>query len=202
MLFMLMTVHRKQKPTILFLLAGVCICVLASELNTIALAMLNNEFFYVTTSVTPLIEEILKSIPVLIFALEFNDRREYVLGAAFAVGVGFAIMENMIIFTSNLNSVNLGMALIRGFVSSLLHAICTGAIGLGISIILAAKKKSIVPLGYFAVLALATTFHGVYNVFVQSDHMVIAMLLPTVSYIAMLAFILTYRKNQKKQKAS
>lgn len=43
-----------------------------------------------------------KALPVLFYAFFFSDDRQRLAQAAFAVGLGFAILENMIMLTQNI----------------------------------------------------------------------------------------------------
>ena len=53
-------------------------------------------------------EELLKALPVLVFAVFFSDDRKDILPAALSVGIGFSILENTAILVQNLTVVTLG----------------------------------------------------------------------------------------------
>ena len=77
-------------------------------------------------------EELLKALPVLVFAVFFSDDRKDILPAAMSVGIGFSILENTAILVQNLTVVTLGWAALRGLSASLMHGLCTMIIGAGL----------------------------------------------------------------------
>ena len=56
-------------------------------------------------TVPPVTEELLKALPVLVFAVFFSDDRKDILPAAMSVGIGFSILENTAILVQNLTVV-------------------------------------------------------------------------------------------------
>ena len=54
-----------------YLLPGMIVCLLAGEVNALLLKLFDGDMRYVTTTITPISEEILKAIPVLYFAVFF-----------------------------------------------------------------------------------------------------------------------------------
>ena len=83
-------------------------------------------------TVPPVTEELLKALPVLVFAVFFSDDRKDILPAAMSVGIGFSILENTAILVQNLTVVTLGWAALRGLSASLMHGLCTMIIGAGL----------------------------------------------------------------------
>lgn len=83
-------------------------------------------------TVPPVTEELLKTLPVLVFAVFFSDDRKDILPAAMSVGIGFSILENTAILVQNLTVVTLGWAALRGLSASLMHGLCTMIIGAGL----------------------------------------------------------------------
>ena len=76
-------------------------------------------------TVPPVTEELLKALPVLVFAAFFSDDRKDILPTALSVGIGFSIWENTAILVQNLATVTLGWAALRGLSASLMHGLCT-----------------------------------------------------------------------------
>ena len=62
-----------------------------------------------------MVEELLKALPVLCYALLLDDSRGRVLPIAMAVGVGFAVLENTVLLVEYLDGVTLAWAVARGF---------------------------------------------------------------------------------------
>ena len=194
-LSLLFIAKKEMRRGVIFLLIGMFVCLLVSEINGLLNNLLSVDFFYLTTSVTPIAEELLKSIPVFVFALLISEKLEDMLPIAFFVGIGFAIMENLILLTQNFGEVTLFWSLIRGFSSGLMHGICTGMVGICVSFI--RKKKKLFYCGILAAFDLAIVYHAIFNATVQANQIwlnYVGFALPVMTYISILVFL---RKNQK-----
>lgn len=191
-LLMMIVADKKSRWLLGFMVVGICISVLSAEVNTILKDALNNkmDYFHITTSVTPLSEEILKALPLLFVAVFITDKRQKLFTGALAIGVGFAVMENTFILLQNIENVSLLWAMIRGFASGLMHFLCTLMVGVGISMI--RKRRKLFFAGTFALLTSATLYHSLFNMLVQSTYMYLGAILPIATYIPLA--ILSYRK--------
>lgn len=193
MALMLFLLEKKSRIVAGFMLIGMFMCVFIGSINGFFLQLFNNEMLYVTTTITPITEEIIKALPVLFFAFVFTDKRETLISISMAVGIGFAIMENMYIMTNGIDSSTVFLALIRGLGAGLMHGICTSAIGIGISFI--HKKKKLFYTGTFALLSTAIIYHAIYNCLVQSKWEYAGFILPIITYIPL---IIAVKKRKKK----
>jgi RsiW-degrading membrane proteinase PrsW (M82 family) len=171
------------------------VSVFGAELNGMLRSLLPMSTFEITIIVTPITEEILKAVPILVYALLISAKKELLFTASMAVGIGFAVLENAF-YLLNDASFNMIDALIRAFGAGLMHGMCTLLVGVGISF--AKKRSKIFVVGTFALLSTAITYHGIYNMLVQSDFEVIGFLLPMATYIPF--FVWRIRKLQKKAK--
>lgn len=184
LLLMMFMLRKRSGLLVGYMLVGIFVSLFVSELNTLILNMFNGDMIYVTTTITPISEEIVKAIPVLFYAIVFSDSRDRVMPIAFATGVGFATFENMVIIVQNIESVTIGWAIIRGFSTALMHAVCTVAVGFGICFI--RKRKKLFYCGTFALLTMACIYHGIFNMLVQSNYRYLGFVLPAVTYIPIL----------------
>ena len=107
MLLSLFIMQKKSRLVVAFILTGTTVCLIAGEINTRIYLAIGKDMLYFTTTVSPVTEELLKALPILLFALFISDNRQKLAQSAFAVGLGFAIMENMIMITQNLYSVDI-----------------------------------------------------------------------------------------------
>ena len=137
---MLPLMEKKTRSVVIFMIVGIFSCLFVSELNSILLKVSHNDMYYVTTTITPVTEEIVKALPVLYFAIFISDDRRTLIANAYAVGVGFALLENIVILVQNISEVSIFWALVRGFGSGLVHGLCTVMIGYGISYIKKRRK--------------------------------------------------------------
>ena len=192
---MLPLMEKKLRRLVVFMIAGIFSCLFVSELNNILLGAFHNDIFFVTTTITPVTEEIVKMLPILFFAIMASDDRSTLITISFAVGVGFALLENVVILTQNVENVTILWALVRGFGSGLVHGICTVMVGWGISYI--KKRRKFFYCGTFALLSAAIIYHAIYNLLVQSQYQYVGILLPTITYIPIILFL---RKNKMKAK--
>ncbi len=184
---MLPLMEKKLSHLVVFMIVGISSCLFVSELNNIFLEVFHNEMFYVTTTITPVTEEIIKMIPILYYAIVISDDRRALIPNAFAVGVGFALLENVVILTQNVENVTILWALVRVFGSGLVHGICTVMVGWGISYI--KKRRKFFYCGTFALLSAAIIYHATYNLLVQSQYQYVGVLLPIVTYIPVIILL-------------
>ena len=195
MLLSLLILEKRSRLVVGFILVGTTVCLFISEFNGLIYEMLGKDMLYFCTTISPVTEEIIKALPILFFAFLISDDRAKLVQASFAIGLGFAILENMIMLTQNLNTIDLSWAIIRGFGAGLMHSVCTVAVGLGISFV--RKRKKLFWCGTLALLMLAVTYHAIYNTIVMSKYKYFGFVLPFVTYVPILVFYLKNRKAQK-----
>ncbi|MCR4605070.1 MAG: PrsW family intramembrane metalloprotease [Eubacterium sp.] len=198
MLLSLFILEKRSRLVVGYILIGMTSCLFVSEINGYLYDDMNKDMLYFCTTVSPITEEIVKGIPILFYAFFVSNNRSKLVQASFAVGLGFAILENMIILTQNIDGITLSWAIIRGFGAGLLHSVCTVAVGLGISFV--RMKKKLFVCGTIALLMLAMTYHAIYNTIVMSEYKYFGFVLPLVTYIAILVLYLVIRKAPKKEK--
>ena len=200
MTLMLFLLEKKPRMTILYMLLGQVICLLAAQLNTLlrdALYGADYDIYAVTVSVTPVIEEILKAIPVIYFGFVISHKKEDLMNVAMALGIGFAILENFYILVVDTAAVTIGWALMRGFSSALLHGICTSLVGYGVSYV--KTRKKLFYTGTFGLLTMAIIIHGLFNAFIQSRYSYVGILLPIAIYIPFVIAPLFKRQNVQRR---
>ena len=190
-LLMACLIEKKARLPIIFVLIGIFISVFAAEINGLFIDLLPMSTFEITIIVTPITEEILKAIPILVFATLLSAKKEALFTASMAVGIGFAVLENAY-YLLNDASFNMIDAVIRAFGAGLMHGMCTLLVGVGISFV--KKRSKIFVVGTFALMSTAITYHGIYNMLIQSDFQVIGVLLPISTYVP---FIVWRIKNKK-----
>ena len=195
LLLMVLLLRKRSRRLVGYMVIGICVSLFVSEFNTLLLGLFHGDTSYVTTTITPISEEIMKALPVLFYALVFSDNRDRVVSIAFATGIGFGMFENMVILVQNIENVTLSWAVIRGFSTALMHGICTVAIGYGICFV--KKRRKLFFCGTFALLSLACIYHGIFNMLVQSTYKNLGFVLPAVTYIPLLFEQYRHYKNKK-----
>jgi len=177
---MLFVFKGDSRTVLLFLMVGIVACLFAGTVNGLILNCLCKDAYYLTLNVTPLVEEIVKGVPVLFFAFSFRPKRQLLLECAVAVGVGFALMENTYILGSG-TDISLLLAVVRGFGAGMMHGICTYCVGYGISFI--RTKRKLFYTGTVTLLSVAIVYHAIYNTLIQSRYSFAGLLLPVASLI-------------------
>jgi len=193
----LIFLDKKARRFIEFMIIGALICTFASSVNSFLYELSGMDYYYVTTNITPISEEVLKAFPVLLFAYAVTDDKKTLLSSSMAVGIGFAVVENILIFIQNDSSLSVIWAIQRVFGASLMHGICTASVGYGISFV--KKRKKLFYTGTFALLVLAMVYHSVYNSVIQSAYLQFGIFIPILTYIPVVTrFIIDYKKTKIK----
>lgn len=188
---------RRARLLLGFMLLGILVAVSSYEINTMVQLALGMSGQDISVRVAPIVEELLKALPVLFYAALACEDRRTLLPLAMSVGIGFALMENTFLLITYIDQVSLGWAVIRGFSTSLSHGMCTLLVGYGMQFLKLQKKLFYT--GIFGLLSLAMNFHAVFNLLIQSSYDWVGMLLPIVTY---LVFRLLTAKQRKRERAA
>ena len=175
---------NRSRLVVGFVMIGMFFCLFASEVNGMIVNTGIFDMTYITTNLTPAVEELMKAFPILFFAAIVSDDRKTLLSISMAVGIGFAILENAYIMVKSIETVTISWAVVRGIGAGLMHGLCTMGVGLGASFV--RKKRMLFVPGTFALLIMAEIYHGCYNLLVQSRYRYAGILLPGVTYAVIL----------------
>jgi hypothetical protein len=133
-------------------------------INGRVIEWLHADFTFYSRTIAPVVEELLKAA-FLIF-LFVRNRIGFMIDAAivgFAVGAGFAMAENVYIATIAPDA-NLGVWVIRGFGTAVMHGGATAVFGV-MAQSWTDRHDTINPLLYLPGLAVAIALHAVFNFF-------------------------------------
>lgn len=158
--------HGRGRRMILFLLGGVTVCLLSSYINTYLAAALGLSFQSASLEIAPMVEEIMKFLPVLFFILVFEPKKEDIAESILMTAVGFATFENACYLTSN-GAAHILHLLIRGFGAGSMHVVCGFLVAVGILYLW--NRAWVRITGTIGLLAVAITYHGIYNILVSQD---------------------------------
>ena len=197
LLLSLPLLQKTSRRVMVFILIGISAALFISEINGLLLRLMGYDTLYVTTTVTPATEEIIKAIPILIYAFVISDNRDKLISSSFALGIGFALFENTYILVNSVEAVSIEWALVRGFSTALMHGICTAAVGYGMSFV--KKRKKLFYCGTFALLLMAIIYHGIFNMLVQSTDWLkyFGFVLPVATYIPVVISLIYRVKNKQ-----
>ncbi len=187
LLLAILICKNESRTLLFFFFIGTVVALFCGEFTGIfiSISSLGNTVF--TSNISPFIEELFKAIPILLYAFTENPKRQLLLECAALVGVGFAVLENAYVLAGNLGFVTIPLATIRGFGAGLMHGLCTMCVGYGASFI--HTRKKVFYSGTIAILAAVSIYHAIYNMLVLSEHQLVGVLLPTVTFIPIWIFL-------------
>ena len=186
-LFMMLFIcEKKTRRVLFFMLCGISICLISGQISGYLYSLINSTvtYTYFTVNITPTIEELLKSVPIVTYAFVKRHDDRTVLECAIAVGVGFAILENAFVLSSNIDIISIPLALARGFGSGMMHGLCTLAVGYGMTFVL--YRRKLFYTGSVALLGAAVMYHSLYNILAQSQYQLVGFILPMLTFIPIL----------------
>lgn len=188
--------NRSARKILLFLLLGMFAAFLSGQINTLLVTNAGISSFDASIHYIPIIEESLKAFPIVAYFFALRPKRKEVVEYAVVIGLGFALFENVSIFSQISFGApgwqDVSFALSRGFGASLMHGLCTTILVYGISICM--KWRKLLFTGSFALFSLVCLFHSLFNVLVGSERSFLALVLTIGTY----AFVLLLLKRGKK----
>lgn len=163
--FVMLDVFGTGKPS------TILICMGWGALGAFSLAyVINTEllerglaYANLTSVVAPIIEEILKAL--VLYYLVRDPRFRYIVDGAvygLAVGIGFGLSENVVVYLPDAGEAVLGVALSRTLSTTLMHATASGLVGLSLGRLRRATSTERYTMPVVGIL-LAITLHMVYN---------------------------------------
>lgn len=176
---------------------------LASTTNRFLLDTAGVDYMVLVRFIAPLEEEILKGI-LLLFLVRRKKFTYFVDGAiyGFAIGIGFAVIENYQYLLSSEQSVQLTVAVVRVISTNLMHA--TGSSIIGIAVGLARFSRGTRRSLYAAAgLVLSGGLHVFFNLVSNSTFNNTLVLIGTITVIGVIGFgviILAIRQGIKQSR--
>lgn len=183
----------------LLLACGAALAALSYLANWRAMDELPIGFTNYTKYAAPLVEEPLKAS--LMLALFVRNRIGFMIDAAiagFAIGAGFSLMENAFYLANFVQSANLGVWLVRGFGTAVMHGSSTAAFGVVGQFLLERASRiegsrfRFNPLLFVPGLLAAILIHGLYNHFPNQPLLAMALTL----MLAPLGLIFVFFKSE------
>lgn len=195
LIIMLLIFKGKSRVLLLCLLIGMFMNLFAGELNGLIFKNTSLDYYFVTVNIVPIIEEIFKILPIIVFCYSFNLEKQEFIEYALSIGVGFAILENVSLFVSTNDIITFPLALIRGFGAGLMHVITCYIYVIGLNFV--GKKSYIAISGTVGILTLSILYHSAYNIIVQSKFSYLGFALPLATLIFIFIIQLLKRKKEK-----
>ncbi len=178
---------KNYRRVMTFALAGMTACLLSSYISTFLASVEGVDMAAAAMNVSPIVEEIMKLLPVLFYLAVFEPPKERAVGGILMLAVGFATFENVCYLTEN-GADNLLFLVIRGFGTGTMHVVCGMLVAIGLLYLW--DQRWLRAAGLFGLMTLSITYHGIYNMIVSQPGAiaVIGYMIPIVSVIAVLVF--------------
>lgn len=176
-----------------FLLIGMFLCVLAGEINGLIANNSNMSIQYIAVNISPLVEEILKIIPIIYISFLIKPSKQDLAEFSLSLGVGFATLENISILL-NTGTITIGYAVLRALGAGMMHGICTLIVGIAMHSTIN-KKNMYIP-GTIAALCASVIYHSIYNMLISSKFMILGVILPIITFINIIIFEYIEKKKE------
>ena len=169
LLLAILFLRREERRTLIFLLSGMTSCLLSAYVSSFVSGTVGIDVIAAAYEISPAVEEIMKALPLLFFVLVFEPDKKAVIIGAMLIAVGFATFENVCYLTSY-GSSDLFLLLIRGFGTGAMHVVCGMIVSIGMYFMWEQVWLRVV--GAIALLCFITTFHALFNIFVNQTGVV------------------------------
>jgi len=178
----------KPRSLMMAFILGIIACLCAYWMNTFIYYSTELESEYFITTMAPIMEELVKYIPIIVLIKRTEYDIKSTVAMAFAVGVGFCVVENLSYLISYLETADIIWIISRCIGTGLMHSISATIIGMGMYFSYSEKRIRLLlnASSYF----FAVMYHGLFNILVQSEYFnVLAILIPVLSYLLVQAFL-------------
>lgn len=159
-----LVVGGKLRLCFTFTAVGMGVCLLAAYINTFYAQLYHADAMTAAVEIAPVVEEILKLLPVLFFIVIFEPNLNDAGIAIICLSVGFATFENTC-FLIETGTSNLSYLIVRGFAVGSMHIVCGAIVGYGMLHIWRYPWLKLA--GTMGLLCAAITFHAIYNLMVS-----------------------------------
>jgi len=198
MLFLvLMLENKSSRQVILFFSWGLFAGILAFNLNNL-FGVTRDQAERMTISIAPMIEEVCKGLPVLLFLnkKKYPHLTKHIVFCALASGIGFSVQESLFYYSmSSHNVIDVLLLTVRVLTTSLMHGMVTAAFGIGI-MVLQKQRSMLVPV-IFGLFALCVGIHSLFNLLMHTWMAWLSMLIPIVMFFAGWMFLRNYNSVHK-----
>ena len=170
---------KRQTKFFLFCLVGMGACLLSAYINTFFAALYGADTFAATAEIAPVVEEVMKLLPLLFYLLVFEPKAEQIRITAVMVALSFATFENICYLIQN-GAGHFSFIFFRGIGTGAMHVICGAIVGGGLAYVWQRTWLKIA--GTCGLLGAAITLHAIYNLLIAYGGAVqyTAYLLPVV----------------------
>ena len=123
---------RRQLRFFLFCIAGMGVCLLSAYINTFLAAVCQADALAATAEIAPVVEEMMKLLPLVFYLLVFEPEGDKIKAAAITVALAFATFENVCYLIQN-GADRFSFIFFRGFGTGAMHVLCGLIVGGGLA---------------------------------------------------------------------
>ena len=123
---------RRQLRFFLFCIAGMGVCLLSAYINTFLAAVCQADALAATAEIAPVVEEMMKLMPLVFYLLVFEPEGDKIKPAAITVALAFATFENVCYLIQN-GADRFSFIFFRGFGTGAMHVLCGLIVGGGLA---------------------------------------------------------------------
>lgn len=160
----MLCVGRKYRAAFVFCFAGMLVCLLSAYLNTFFTIIYQADTMNAATQIAPVVEELMKLLPLLFFLIVFEPDLQRFRLAAMLVAASFATFENICYLAEN-GAGQMLFLLIRGFGTGAMHVVCGSAYSEGLRFVWHDRllRSVCIP----GLLCVTIIYHAIYNLLVS-----------------------------------
>ena len=154
---------RRQLRFFLFCIAGMGVCLLSAYINTFLAAVCQADALAATAEIAPVVEEMMKLLPLVFYLLVFEPEGDKIKAAAITIALAFATFENVCYLIQN-GADRFSFIFFRGFGTGAMHVLCGLIVGGGLAYTWQRTWLKIA--GTCGLLGAAITLHAIYNLLI------------------------------------
>ena len=154
---------RRRLRFFLFGVAGMGVCLLSAYINTFLAAVYQTDALAATVEIAPVVEEVMKLLPLVFYLLVFEPEAERIKPAAITAALSFATFENVCYLIQN-GAGRFSFIFFRGFGTGAMHVLCGLIVGGGLTY--AWQRTWLKIAGICGLLGAAITLHAIYNLLI------------------------------------
>ena len=154
---------RRQLRLFLLGIAGMGACLLSAYINTFLAGAYQADALAATVEIAPVVEEIMKLLPLAFYLLVFEPESGKIKSAALTVALAFATFENVCYLIQN-GADRFSFIFFRGFGTGAMHVLCGLIVGGGLAY--AWQRTWLKIAGACGLLGAAITLHAIYNLLI------------------------------------
>ena len=162
----MLCVEKRYRAYFVFVLAGMTACLLSAYVNSFFAGLYQADVATATAEITPLVEEVMKLLPLLFYLLVYEPESRRAQIAVIIIAVSFATFENVCWLVEN-GAAQLDYLLLRGFSAGAMHVACVAVVAYGLVWIWRTPWLRVT--GTLGLLCTAVTFHAMYNLLISAD---------------------------------